>query len=243
MNSSISQKIIYKSILLCFVLLTFTSCINLRVNRNRNYLQRFPQQKVETSYNLNQDDVQIIVHKFDAQDCKDYFQVNLIDKSIVPIHLKIINESNNIYVIRPSYIDLQPAEPLRIAKILHWDTSYYVSLMSYLSVMFWWPGIFYAGQAGYDMYYDNKKIDQLIESNALAGQVIEILPFEIIDKFIFVEAADYKDPFILRMFNQTEHKLLTFEIHLSEKTDNTSENTEELESSDKAQIIDQAQVS
>lgn len=191
------------------ILICLTGC-----HKNTRYLERFPPHIHARSFDSNIDGVNVVVHQLSASESNDYFHVNLLAKGIIPIHLKINNESNNIYTIRPSYINIIPAQPVIIAKLLHWDTSWFISTAGYLSFMFWWPALFMVGQTGYDMYRANKNIDQLVQQNALSGQVLDILPFEIVEKFIFVQTEDYKQCFSLKMFNQTEHKVICFDIVL-----------------------------
>lgn len=205
------KKLFTTILFVTYLLALLTGC----QKNNKYYLERFPKHlPSQATYKKNITGVNLTLHKFSSQECKDYFRVDLPAKGIIPLHLKIYNKSNNIYTIRPSYINLMPAQPIAIAKLLHWNTYSFVSTAGYLSFMFWWPGLFIVGQAGYDMYQNNREIDKLIEQHALAGQVLDILPFEVIEKFIFLQEEDFKPCFKIKMFNQTDKHVITFDVKI-----------------------------
>lgn len=199
-----------KLLLMIFFIIFLQSCIP-----QKNYLRKFPPITFSNCFKNIQDDVLLFVKMLNQNESKNQFGVNLISKGYVPLQIKIENRSSNTYLIRPSYIGLDIVDPGIIAKLLHWDTYFWMLTAGGLSLMFWWPATIWLSQAGYDMYKSNRVTNELInECSIHDDQSIEILPYEIFNKFIFVERDNFSSEFIFKMFNQTERKILIFDINL-----------------------------
>ncbi len=191
--------------------------------KGRDYLKRFPRIEYGCDYSGLQDGVSLKVHLFSKQDSKDYFgstnfgfSDKVISEGFLPIHINISNDSNSAYTLRPSYLDLLVQPSNRVAKVLHSDTYNYVTWLTLPALMFYWQAIpMLVIPMGLNMRRSNQKISENLQHNALqTWKAVTIAPYETIDKFIFVRPQDFKQSFILKLFNEDERKLITFNVDL-----------------------------
>ncbi len=207
-----------KFIFLTLFILSVSGCVD-----KINQLNRFPEINIADSFYQIQDDIALTARAFSSQESKSHFGVDLISKGYIPIQLRIENRSPDTYIIRPSYIELAIAEPSKIAKLLHWDTYWWVTTAGCLSLLFWWPATFYVGQSGYDMYRTNKNINECINYNSICeNQAIEIPPYDVLNKFIFVTRSEFTSRFRIKLFNIDQKLLLTFNVNVFGHVKNSS---------------------
>lgn len=191
--------------------------------KDRDYLKRFPRIEYGCDYSGSQNNLNLKIRVFNADDSKQYFGSNnfgfsdkIISQGYLPIHIHISNESNCRYTLRPSYLDLTVQPSNRIAKILHVDTYNYVMLCTVPAILFYWQALpIFIIPMGLNMRRSNKKITENLQHNALqTWKDVTIAPYEAIDKFIFVHTRDFKQNFTLKLFNEDERSLLTFSVDL-----------------------------
>lgn len=211
---------IYLSIFLYCTLFLLPGCEH---QKERDYLKRFPRIEYGCDYSGFQNNISLKVHLFSKQDSKDYFGTNnfgfndkVISQGFLPIHINISNDSNCAYTLRPSYLDLLVQPSNRVAKVLHADTYNYVTWLTLPALMFYWQAIpMFVIPMGLNMRRSNQKITENLQHNALqTWKSITISPYETIDKFIFVHIQDFKQSFTLKLFNEDNRKLLTFNVDL-----------------------------
>lgn len=179
-------------------------------------LKKFPIIKKSNGFYDNKEDVIVAVKAFTGAECKAQFGVDITEKKYIALQLRIENRTPDMLKIEPSYLSLQIAEPRKIAKLLHYDTSFFVTTAGALALMFYWPATYLIGRTGYDMYQNNRRIDNIINECSLAeGQTLKIRPYEVVNKFIFVSRYEFTNNFTLRMFNKNQRKVLTFFISLT----------------------------
>ena len=162
------------------------------------------------------------IHLLSRQDSKEYFGSSSLGKDLIinngylPIHINIENNTNNYLHLRPSYIDLTIQPSNRIAKLLHVDTSHAMYCLCVPALLFWWQAIpFIIIPMGLNMRRSNQKIGENLQFNALqTWKEVSIAPYEIIDKFVFIRARDFKQRFGIRLFNEDERKLISFDVNL-----------------------------
>jgi hypothetical protein len=179
----------------------------------RNYLKYFTF-SYDHSYHKKIDLQAVTVKALTNEECLDTFDVDLVEKGYIPLFVSIDNNSPDTLSIRPSYVDIIPCSPQRIAKLLHYDTSLYTCGLCLPGLLFWWPALIVAGSVGYDMYRANHKTNERINECVIQDQPLYIRPYEKVDKFIFVHEDDYKYAFKFKIFNEDQHKILIYNINL-----------------------------
>lgn len=179
-------------------------------------LKKFPIIKKSSGFYDNKEEVIIAVKVFNKEECKAHFGVDITAKNYVALQLRIENRTPDAFIIRPSYISLPIADPLKVAKLLHYDTSFFVTTAGALALLFYWPATYLIGRTGYDMYQNNKRIDTIINDYSLSEEEsLKIRPYEVINKFIFVNRFDFTNNFTLKLFNKNQRKALNFFISLT----------------------------
>lgn len=179
-------------------------------------LKKFPIIKKSTGFYDNRDDVIVAVKAFTKEECKLHFGVDITAKNYVALQVRIENRTPDTYTIRPSYLSLPVAEPQKVAKLLHYDTSFFVTTAGALALMFYWPATYFIGRTGYDMYQNNKRINSIISDYSLSeDESLKIRPYEVVNKFIFVNRFEFTNNFTLKMFNKNQRKALNFFVTLS----------------------------
>jgi len=184
-------------------------------------LKKFPIIKKSNSFSENKEEVIVQWKAYNKEECKSHFGVDITAKNYIALQLKIENRTPDTYIIRPSYLSLTIADPQKVAKLLHYDTSFFVTAAGTLALMFYWPATYLIGRTGYDMYQNNKRINSMITEYSLSeGESLKIRPYEIVNKFIFVNRYEFTNNFTLKMFNKNQRKAIAFFISLPERPEN-----------------------
>lgn len=179
-------------------------------------LKKFPIIKKSNAFYENKEELIVAVKAFNKEECKAHFGVDITAKNYVALQLRIENRTPDTYIIRPSYLSLTIAEPQKVAKLLHYDTSFFITTAGALALMFYWPATYFIGRTGYDMYQNNKRINSIISDYSLSeDESLKIRPYEIVNKFIFVNRFDFTNNFTLKLFNKNQRKALSFFVSLT----------------------------
>ncbi len=215
------SKQFYSSIIIFFGCL-LPGCRVRVEEHNRDYLKRFPRIEFGCDYSGREANVDLKVHVFSKKDSKQYFGSTmfgndlLIKEGYLPIHINISNNSNAHYTFQPSYINLIVQPSNRVANHLHVDTQWYMTWYGIPTFLFFWELVpLVIIPMGISMKRSNAKITQNLQHNALqTWKSLSIAPYETIDKFIFVRTYDFKQNFELKLFNDDDRKLITFNVDL-----------------------------
>lgn len=193
---------------LFIIIFSLNGCID-KVNQ----LKYLPAINISDSFYQIQDDIALTAKALSSAESKKHFGTDLISQGYIPIQIRIENRTPDDYILRPSYLDLIIADPLKISKLLHWDTSTFVMTTGCLSLLFWWPATIWVGQTGYDMYKINKSTNETVYQTSLNDtQSVEIEAYDILNKFIFVKRSDFTSRFTLKLFNKAQKKLIKFDV-------------------------------
>lgn len=205
----IIQTFSYFSFLIWITLLS--GCVYQQVEFNK-----FPLIKKSSGFYHIIDDVTLVVKALNKDECKVQFGVDVTAKGYVPLQVRIENRTPNTLMIRPSYLSISIAEPDKVAKLLHYDTSFFVTTAGAIALLFWWPATYWVGTTGYDMYKNNKRINRVIDDCSIAeDESLKVRPYEVINKYIFVNRHDFVSAFTLKIFNKNQGKILNFFVTLN----------------------------
>jgi len=193
---------------LLIIISTLSGCLD-----KANQLKYLPIMNISDSFYQIQDDISLTARTLSAAESKKHFGTDLINHGYIPIQIRIENRTPDNLIIRPSYLGLSIVDPNKIAKLLHWDTKTFVTTTGCLSLLFFWPATLWVGQTGYDMYKINRTTNKIIcETSVNANQPIKIPPYDVLNKFIFVNRADFTSRFSIKLFNATQKRLLIFDV-------------------------------
>lgn len=207
----LKKLVVFTTTLFCILLLS--SC-----GYKIPSLKRFPVLEPKQAFCQVSDQIKLMVKAFTAQEAENHFGVDLVGKGYIPLQVKIDNQSANTYTICPSYVGLSAVSGKKIAKLLHWDTSFFMWSAGYPALLFWWPATIWVAQGGYGMYKANKKTDKLVQKCCLESErkEIHIKPYDIFERFIFVHKNDFTSNFEFKLYNEDDKRLVRFNVSLAD---------------------------
>lgn len=182
-----------------------------------HYMKRVPNFYSQRTISHNKAGIALTVHPLDNKESEKYFGRNILADGYFSFICHVENHTNKTYIIEPSYITIDLANPTRVAKLLHYDTSTHMTYANVFALLFAWPLIpFVIAPAGYSMYKTNKKITKNLRRNSISPRErIKIPPFATVDKFFFVHEHDFQSHFVIKLCEKSQdHHLLRFEINL-----------------------------
>lgn len=164
------------------------------------------------SYQETKDNIIVRVAQLNKADCKRRFGKNLLSYGYQPLLLNIYNNSDDALLIRASSIDLPLESAYEVANIVRLPVFAFTAAPAYAAALFFWPAIIPVIGAGMWMGAHNRSVAQKLQQIALEGdQAIEILPYERMQRVLFVSAAA-PDTFCLHLFNMHQKTFIPFTI-------------------------------
>lgn len=191
------------------------------IQKNRDYLKKFPRITKYDGVVKSNENITVRVKAYSSADSKRYFKKDLVRAGYKPIQVNIENNSKDSYVLRPSYIGLDLVPSNRIARLLYDDSImnavyiYYAGILGVTFINFYFLPLFaFSPLYGWMSHKSNKKINKNLRFNSVQDwqDGIVIHPYASINKFIFTSRSSYHGSFSLKLFNESERRLDSFEI-------------------------------
>lgn len=200
------------------MLLPLTGCMR---QARYNYLKRFKSIEHAAHYSATKEGVRLYARAYSQEECLEVFNTDLIDKGFQPIQLSIYNETNDTYVIHPSYIEPHCISPMKVAQLLKKSLWLNCAPIGYLTYLFFPILIpFYIYPWGKRMHQKNKKIERYLANGSIVDDSsFTIHPWVILHKFLFVRRDQFYPSFFVRLYNPEQKKLLNFDVLLMEDID------------------------
>lgn len=197
---NILKKIENVVVVCCLVLLTGCGPKDVRF---------FPRVKTHAAAVVTKQELDVVMHALSRQECDAYFGVDVIAEGVRPLLLTIQNRSADAYVVRPSYIPLTRISGKEVAQLMHYDTYQRVFWLTWPALIFWWPAIpCLVVPYGFGCQHYNKKTTKTLRKMTLgAHDVLDIAPYETVQRFIFVPDASFKTVFDMKLYNETKRVL------------------------------------
>lgn len=193
--------------LFAFVLLVFLlpGC----VFHKQNYLKKVPRITGSNAQSQAKDNVIVRTKVYGARDAKDYFGVDLAKKGYTPIQISIENNSNDMYIFRPSYLNVELASTEAVAQELYNNTSLKTSAIfttGYFGFLYFhplWPLMLVAPYYCWESYKKNQKITNRLPLNTIQEWQADmpIPPHTTFNKFAFTPTEYFNDAFTVGIFN------------------------------------------
>lgn len=210
MNTTLNKKVSHIiSLVFCLMLLPHCGSRDVRL---------FPRLKAQKMVAINQSQIEVAVTVMSRKECGEYFGVDVIAEGVRPLVLNINNKSADTYVLRPSYLALTRVSGKEVAKLMHYDTYQRVFWSTWPAIIFWWPAVpFLIVPYGFSCKHYNMKTTKTLRKMTLgAHDVLEIAPYESVQRFIFVPDASFRTIFDIKLYNETKHALEVFPINCAQ---------------------------
>ncbi|MGC2310951.1 MAG: hypothetical protein WA432_04990 [Candidatus Babeliaceae bacterium] len=184
----------------------------------RKTVKVFPKLDRQKAYHGKEEDLDVWIKVFSAQDSKECFGIDLHKYGYGVAQLQVHNRGKNSYVLKPSYCNYPLVSGKHIAQLMHYETSTWVTYLTFPAIIFFWPAIpLGVIPAGLSMRSYNRKIDKsLIRKSLHKHEVLEILPYEHVQKFLFFTEYDWTLGDI-GFLNRDTRELISFTFPLFEK--------------------------
>lgn len=166
-------------------------------------------------YSKTQNNVRVCVKRYTETECKEVFGTNLLKKNIQPYQISIRNNTNDLYVLYPSYIKLQGLPLEFVAPHIKKSLMQYIAPIA-MATWYYYPLLIYLPiQMGLDLRKKNKRlVERLGQEFLTCSDPINIYPWTLFEKFVFVEREDTVSNFYIRVYNNDKHSMLQFDVDL-----------------------------
>ena len=147
------------------------------------------------------------VKVFTQDDCRRYFDKNIIDEGYQPIQIAIDNQSRNYYLLSKNGISLPTVPPEEVAQKAHRST---VGRAAGYGVagLFIWPLLIPAVVDGAKSSKSNTQMDIDFAAKGIQDSVIQ--PFTTIDGVIFVPTSEFKTNLTINIVNKETQEKMSF---------------------------------
>lgn len=158
-----------------------------------------------------QGDVTVAVKVLSEEECKQYFDKNIIRKGYQPIQITIDNQSKCWYVLSKDRISLSSAPPHEVAQKSHRSTGGRVAAYTvggFLTVgLLFIPAIVDGVGSG----KANRQMDRDFTTKGV--EEVEIEPFKIVNKVIFVPTSEFRPNLAITIIDKETQDKLTFTFY------------------------------
>lgn len=165
-----------------------------------------------------QEGLKLKLNRFNAAEVQDYFGADLVSEGYLPLHLHIYNGTNSRYILKATTMEFPVISPRKVLKFLHHDVYTFSWVGSYYSIILLWPALSIVIPAAFAMHKNNREItENLVEKTLKRYDVIEIKPYETVNRFIFTCEEELPPIANISLIEQETHSLLTFQIPFSQE--------------------------
>jgi hypothetical protein len=169
-----------------------------------------------SGYMHEQDGLEVAVKNISRTQAQEMFGFDVYGQGLRPLQLRIKNYSPSTFVMRPSYHELSCVSGKKVARHMHYDTFNWMTYLTMPALFFFWPLISFAIiPAGLGMKAYNKKTTRDMRKLTLnCNQSLDVMPYETVSKFVFVEDDSFSKQFAINFFNTDKKALLTYSVKL-----------------------------
>jgi len=193
-------------------------CILFLVGCGPRDVRFFPRLRASKEAVIAKAKIEVAVNVMSRKECSDYFGFDAIAEGVRPLVLNINNKSSDAYVLRPSYLALTRVSGKDISKLMHYDTYQRVFWLTWPAIIFWWPAIpCLIIPYGFGCQQYNAKTSKTLRKMTLgAHDVLEVAPYESVQRFIFVPDASFRTAFDIALYNETTRAIELFPINCAQ---------------------------
>ena len=168
--------------------------------------------KLQPEFAVNakkQNDVIVAARVFSKDDCRKYFDKDVISEGYQPIQVAVDNRSKEYLLLSKSGISLPMVPPEEVAKKCYRSTAGRATGYG-IGALFLWPLAVPAIVDGVKSSNANTQMDIDFAAKGLQESVIQ--PFSNISGVIFVPTSEFKSYLGVNLINRETNEKLTFEF-------------------------------
>lgn len=159
--------------------------------------------------------IQVAMQVMDAKECSKAVGKNVISAGYQPITLTIINNSEDLLILRSTSITLLLENAPTVMHAVQHPTFWTTFLTTSVSALYFWPALVPSVGVGLWMSWDNARINKKIKATILEhDKVVEIFPCEQITKTLFVAVDAVPEHCVLYLFNVHKKTFIPYTITL-----------------------------
>jgi hypothetical protein len=154
-----------------------------------------------------QNDVVVAVRVFTVDDCRRYFDYDIIGGGYQPIQIGVDNQSKEYWLLSKNGISQPSVPPEEVATACHRSTVGRATAYG-VGALFLWPLAIPAVVDGVKSSNANTRMDSDFAAKGLQDSVIQ--PFNTVNGIIFVPVAECRPDLTINLINKETRDKLTF---------------------------------
>jgi hypothetical protein len=190
-------------LLLSLVFVSFYGCASYRPTPLPNLQPEF------APYSENIENVTLACKALSEEECKQYFDRDIIDKGYQPVQMTIINDTDNSILFHPDGVSLPVCPPEEVAKKCYTSTAGRATAYG-VGALFLWPLAIPAIVDGVKSHEANTELDKDFGERNI-GQMV-IIPHTTHNGVIFISGEEYQESFIVKLVNKETRQKLEFYV-------------------------------
>ena len=160
-------------------------------------------------YSETIENVTLACKALSREDCKRFFDRNIIDKGYQPVQMTIVNDSPKYIFFSSQGISMPVCSPQEVAEKCH--TSTVGRAAGYgVAGLFIWPLLVPAVVDGVSSSQANTKLDRDFNEKNLEQMVIN--PYATHNGVVFFSKTDYQDSFFVRLVDKETTRKLEYHV-------------------------------
>lgn len=218
------RNVDYFILLLFLVFVSFYGCASYKPTPLPNLQPEF------ATYSESIENVTLACKTLSKEECKKYFDRDIIDKGYQPVQMTIVNDTDNAILFHPDGVSLPVCPPEEVAEKCHTSTAGRATAYG-VGALILWPLAVPAIVDGVKSSQANTQLDRDFSEKNIEQMVIN--PYTTHNGVIFISNKDYQESFAVKLVNrETKQKYefyvkgLTGHFILEETTSDESKVTE-----------------
>lgn len=187
------RNIYYFILLLFFLLVSFYGCASYKPTPLPNLQPEF------ATYSENIENVTLACKALSKEECKKYFDRDIIGKGYQPVLMTIKNDTNRYILFSPEGVSLPVCSPQEVAEKCHTSTAGRATAYG-IGALFLWPLAVPAIVDGVKSSKANTKLDRDFSEKNMEQMVIN--PYTTHDGVIFISNKEYQESFTVKLVDK-----------------------------------------
>lgn len=203
-----------------YIFLSATFLFHCSYSLSRSF-KTLPDMDPSACYSETQDNLTVSVQVFTHQDCRQYFGYDLIKYGYRPLLLHINNNSDNLFLMKPSLSNIELVKSAQIAKLIEFPVVAILTAVGIPVLYHSYQATPFLGLVGVGLWYYNKKLErELLENTLDEESFLKITPFSTVKRLVFCNEAAFLSKFAIVLSNENQGSSLKFQIDLLQKKRN-----------------------
>ncbi len=197
------RNIYYFILLLFFVLVSFYGCASYKPTPLPNLQPEF------ATYSENIENVTLAAKALSKEECKKYFDRDIIGNGYQPVIMTIINDTNKHILFSPEGVSLPVSSPEEVAEKVHTSTAGRATAYG-VGALFLWPLLVPAIVDGVKSSQANTQLDRDFSEKNIGQMVIN--PYSTHNGVIFISNEEYQESFTVKLVDRETRQKLEYYV-------------------------------